>query len=62
MLYFENNLFNEGIPFVTNFKDALNIGIKIWTNYANSDSSKYFDKQDINIAEENFNTSRISKY
>lgn len=52
MLYFENNLFNEGVPTVPNFKDSLNIGIKIGTNYANSESSKYFDKQDITIAEE----------
>ena len=52
MLYFENNLFNQGVPIVTTFKDSLSFGIKIWTNYANSESSKYFDRQDINLAEE----------
>ena len=29
MLYFENDLFNGAIPTITNFKDALKMGVKI---------------------------------
>jgi hypothetical protein len=51
-LYFENNLFNDGMPPVMSFRDALGIGVKIGlSDAANSKlSTQYFAKQGIGIA------------
>jgi hypothetical protein len=55
-LFFENNLFNEGMPVHTSFKDAFNRGFKvgmIGTVPCNSHSSvPYFAKHGIKIAKE----------
>lgn len=54
MLYFENDLFNGAIPTITNFEDALKMGVKIGdvAAHPNSDSGHYIAKQEIKVAQE----------
>jgi hypothetical protein len=49
-LYFENNLFNEGMSIVTNLKEAFSIGFKIGLSGPNtSDTTRYFAEQGVGV-------------
>jgi hypothetical protein len=52
-LYFENNLFNEGMPVVTTFKESFSIGFKIGlSGHNSSDTTRYFAERGDGIIKE----------
>jgi hypothetical protein len=49
-LYFENNLFDQGIPTITKFNNALKEGMKIGLSTKSDETDSYFAAQGIKIA------------